>query len=406
MTAPKTTASPPSLYGIDLGIPLQDRRVLIADNSAFNRKTLARFLQWAGIVQVEFADNGVDALKKIEASNPDLVLLDIAMPQMNGIETTRRLRQESRWRDMPILLQSTLTTDQIRTACFQAGATDIIGKPVNPGECIARVRYHLERRQLMRELMDFRERVERDLMQARAMQLALCPEPERVADLARRHDLTVEQHFQTSDEVGGDFWTVFDIDDDRVGLFIADLSGHGITAAINAFRLHTLASRLPRSDLTNPAALLNHLNARLYEILPVGQYATALYGVLDRRNDSFTYAAAGAPTPVLGSGDTLMPFDASGVFLGVLPEEIYENQRIRFPPGHFLFLYSDALVESRDADDRMLGESGLMDLLKDAVDHGGDRPLHRLLNRFGASHGEHPHDDLTAIWFARNGTPR
>lgn len=394
-------ASPPTLYGIDLGIPLNERRVLIADDSAFNRKTLARFLQWAGITQVDFAPSGTEVMQRVEAFNPDLVLLDTAMPQMDGIEVCKALRQDPRFRDMPILMQSALNSDQLRTVCFQAGATDIISKPVNPGECIARVRYHLERRSLIQELRSFRERIERDLLQARSMQLALVPEPVQIEGLGERHGLWIDTAFRSSDEIGGDFYTVFELDAARMGVFVADLSGHGITAAINAFRLHTLISRLPDDELSDPARLLSQLNTRLNDILPIGQFATAFYGIVDRHRDELFYASAGAPNPILGSGGRFEPVDAAGMFLGAFAEAEFENARLPFNSGDSLFLYSDGLVEARDPFGCMLEEEGLIKLIRRTVERERTRPLPAMIADFTQLYGEHIHDDLTAVWIGR-----
>lgn len=321
---------PASLYCLDLGIPLGDRRVLVGDDSRYNRRTLARFLRWAGIHQIVFAASGPELLDAIESVHPDLLLIDEALPPIDGIALCRVLRGDPRWRDLPILMQSARQTDQIRTLCFQAGATDLLAKPLNPGECVARVRYHLERRSMVQELRAFRERVERDLAQARAMQLALVPDADWLAALAARHGLGVESRFQTSDEIGGDVWTAFELDGSRVGVFVADLSGHGIAAAINAFRLHTLLSRIPVEERRDPARLLGLLNQRLADILRVGQFSTAFYGIIDRAADRLVYAAAGSPTPLLGSQGGWRGWTAPGSLWACWPEP---STRIAAPPS-------------------------------------------------------------------------
>jgi phosphoserine phosphatase RsbU/P len=399
------TETPASLYGLELGIPLGDRRILIADDSRFNRRTLSRFLRWIGIVQVAFATNGQELLDQIESFDPDLLLIDANLPPIDGMALCRVLRGNPRWRDLPILMQSTRQTDQIRSLCFQAGATDLLAKPINPGECVARVRYHLERRSMVQELRAFRERVERDLRQARSMQLALVPDAEWLEAMANRNELRIEPVFQTSDEVGGDFWTAFEIDDGHVGVFVADLSGHGIASAINAFRLHTLLTRTPPDDLRDPARLLAQLNQRLADILTVGQFATAFYGVIDRQTDSLRYAAAGAPNPLLGSRGGFRVLDASGMLLGAFADAEYENRSTPFHPGDTLFLYSDGLTEARDRDDTMLGEEGLADLIEQAALTASEHPFPWLMARFAERFGAGLYDDLTALWIARKTPP-
>lgn len=389
------------LDGSDAGIPLHDCRVLIADASAFNRKTLVRFLGWAGVAQVDFAHDGAEVLAKVGSWKPDLLILDMVLQGISAADLCRDVRRAPDAGDLPILIQSPNPSDQIRLRCFHAGASDVIDKPANPGEFISRARYLLERHRLVRELRSFRERVARDLGMARDMQLGLVPEAGSLAALSTGYGLSIDAHFQTSDEIGGDFWTVFELDRSRLGIFIADLTGHGIPAAINAFRLHTLLTRVPHEELLDPAALMGQLNNRLHDILPVGHYATALYGILDVAEGCLTYAAAGAPSPILGRDGRLERCEAEGWYLGAFADESFDLRRAEFPVDSFLFLYSDAVTESRDAEGNMLGEDGLHDLVRRVLRGRPAKPLYALLGQFTTRCGERLHDDLTLVWIGR-----
>ena len=388
-----------SLYGIDLGIPLRDRRVLIADPSPFSRKTLTRFLAWVGISDIVFAADGREVLERAAGLGADLILLDADLGSLSGVETCRLLRAMPALRDVPVLLQITSQSDQARARCFQAGASDVVPKPVNPGELIARLRYHLERRAMIRDLTEFRRRIERDLEMAHAMQLALIPKPERIAAVAGKRGLAISAHFESCDEIGGDFWSLYDIDEDRIGVLVADFSGHGIAAAINAFRFETLVSRCSRAERGDPGGLLTRLNRELCEILSVGQYCTAFYGVFDTLRRTLTYACASQPNPLIaGGGGDIRTIDGSGVFLGCWPDEHYETKRLELEPKGFLFLYSDALTESPDRHGAELGEAGLLSLAREMALR--DRPLDGLLERFAAARDRPYRDDLTAVWIA------
>lgn len=385
------------LYGIDHGIPLGDRRVLIVVPGRFNRKTLTRFMTWAGITDVVYAGNGAEALLRVTECRPDLVLLDSDLGDDSGFEVCRALRGIPACGNLPVLLLIGCHTDQNRARGFQAGANDVIPKPVNPGELIARLRYHLERRAMVRELTDFRERIERDLRTARSMQFGLIPDMDRVIAAGRRRGLEINAWFESCDEIGGDFWSLYEVDDQRLGFLVADFSGHGIAAAINAFRFHALVSRRSRAELADPGALLTGLNRELCQILPLGQYCTAFYGVVDRAALTLTYAAGAQPNPLIGDGaGEVSTIDGSGVFLGFEPDLTYETRVVQLPPAGFLLLYSDALTESPDCEGAMLGEGGLVDLARVAV--AAERPLETVLARLDARRVGRYHDDLTAVW--------
>lgn len=121
----------------------------------------------------------------------------------------------------------------------------MVSKPVVPVELMARVRIHLEKRLLIHDLRTYRERVAQELASARAMQQALLPQTAHIEALADRHRVRIGSHFEASSELGGDIWDIVTLNDHRFGVYMADFSGHGVTAALNTFRLHTLIQELP-----------------------------------------------------------------------------------------------------------------------------------------------------------------
>jgi sigma-B regulation protein RsbU (phosphoserine phosphatase) len=383
-----------------MAISLADCRVLIVDDNEFNRKSLGLVIRRAGITEIAFAVDGEEGLQAVDRFRPDLVLLDVDMPGIDGLEMCRRLRASPVHGDLPVLFQTVLDSEDEQVRCFEAGGSDFITKPIKSGECIARVRHQLERRKLFTALAAFRERIEGELSQARAMQISLLPEPRRVAEIGTRHNLAIHAHFEASSELSGDFWTLFDLDPSRVGFMLVDFAGHGITAALNTFRLHTLINRFPPVGIA-PADWLMQLNGVLKDVLPVGQFATVLYGVLDATTDTFTYAAAACPHPVLGvEGDTSL-LESAGLVLGVSRKARYVNRTVSLPPGGFVFLYSDALIESRNNDGLAIGRDGIAAEVRAAHDSNPAEPLRPLLARFRHNMPATLRDDLTAVWIER-----
>ena len=394
---------------------LADARVLIVDDNRMNRHLLVAVLERGGITLIEQAENGHDALARMERFKPDIVLLDLMMPQMDGFEMCRQLRADPRWASLPVLVQSSLSRAEDRARAFAAGATDYVTKPINAVELMARVRIHLVKRAMLRDLECYRSRTEVELGLARAMQGRLLPGPERLAALEEATGVAIHAHFEPSSELGGDFWGIDHLPDGRIAVYLVDFSGHGVGAALNTFRLDAICRQIGSTALA-PAEFLCTVNRRLCGLLPIGQFATMLTGLIDPAAGIFHYASAGSTAPMVWlPGDEAPRLgDGSGLPLGLLPSATYDCRQLPMPPGSRLFLYSDAAIEipldggSHD----VLDEHGLALLLArrlqdgDNVDNGGGsgdgaRLLSGLLDDL---HATGPiDDDLTALLLTRRG---
>lgn len=408
-----SAAMPPtaSTGGTDADQPgpvsLDACRVLIVDDNATNRKVLSIVVGKMGITDVETAADGVEGLETLERFAPDLVLLDVMMPTMDGFEMCRRLRANPKWRDVPVLIQTSLSAEDERAQCFEVGATDMVSRPFNYAELQARIRIHLEKQNLIRDLTAFQARLRQELTAARNAQLGLLPRPERVAELSDRFGVDITVHFETSSELGGDFYDLFAIDDRRLGLILADFTGHGVNAAVNTFRLNTLLAQDPPP--LDPAPWLAKLSDSLNRLLPMGQFATFFYGILDVTTRRLDYAAAGSPGPIFGvapaTGGAVAPeamtvLETSGHFLGLLPGATYQNRSVDLPPGASLVLYSDVLLEAGEEDGTALYEEGLVALVAETLGTEKGGRLQFLLDGFFArTKASRPlDDDLTAVW--------
>jgi sigma-B regulation protein RsbU (phosphoserine phosphatase) len=382
---------------------LATSRVLIVDDDALSRGLLVRYLSRAGIGLIETAGDGAEGLAKVASFRPDLVLLDVNMPVMGGHEMCRRLRADPRTADLPVLFQTSESTERELIACFQAGGSDYISKPVRRGECLARVSVHLQNRRMVGVLRSYAARVRRELEAARAMQAELVPPPARVAHLGAQAGLAISTHAEASSELGGDIWSIFDLGAGRIGLLLADLSGHGVAAAINAFRLHTVIARQP-PDPDAPGPWLGTINRLLCGMLGEGHFTTMFFGVLERASHRLRYAACGGPSPILMEQAGARPIDASGLPLGLQDGATYETREAVLPPGGALLLYSDALSESRRPDVAPLGEAGVAALCAAIHAEAADDPLDRLLAR-GLIERRPLKDDLTLVWVSRRAAP-
>lgn len=343
-------------------IEANDARVLIVDDLRSSRMLIGSVLKAAGFTNLDYAVDGVDALKKFRENEPDVVVLDIVMPRVDGFEVCHEIRQTFK-SDVPILIQSGVQEGNQRVRAFDEGASDLVSKPINAAELVSRLRLHIERRRMIDRLQRYQTRMEEELQTAEAMQMSLLKSPEELKGLAAPKGAEIEAFYRASHKLGGDLWDAFEVDEDRFGLLMFDLSGHGVSAAINAFRLHMLVNS--HKDLRgDPARWLAQVSADLYRMLPVQHFSTGFYGIYDRRDRSLTYAGAGAPTPVLIRGNEARQLDGSGVIMGCLPSAEYNNHRLEMQPEDQLCLYSDALYEDFDDPTRSLEVEDLVDHIR------------------------------------------
>jgi phosphoserine phosphatase RsbU/P len=382
---------------------IRDARILIADDEPLSCRLLAGILQKQNFRNLRFAEGGKAALDLVHTFRPDLVLLDMQMPDIDGLEVCRRVRACSDFVDMPILVQTATVDRRGMGELFAAGASDFLSKPINPSELVARVLVHLERRNLLRELREYRARISQELDAARRMQFELLPSPSGQQEIAFAAGLRIGSYNQSSSEIGGDLWGLLPIDDSRFGVFLADFTGHGVTAALNTFRLHALIHEY-KSLHDEPAQLVSMLNERLVRLLPRGQFATFLYAVIDHAAGEWKFASAGAPPPIITDGlyGPSCLLESSGVPLGIAGGVEYEQHRHRFTSDSRLLLFSDGLPEFPDVSGGRIGEPGLVDAI-DAC-HPGLTP-HEVIDQLCLAAGIMPDsalpDDTTIVCIDR-----
>jgi phosphoserine phosphatase RsbU/P len=371
---------------------IANARILIVDDDPICRRLLAGILRGQKFTNLQFAEGGISALEQVQSFRPDLLLLDMQMPDMNGLEVCRQLRADPQFADMPILVQTATVDRKKMGELFSGGVSDFLSKPVTPSELVARVVVHLERWNSLRELRDYRERISRELEAARRMQFELLPAPAELHRFAETAGLRIASYNRSSSELGGDLWGLLPIDQSSFGIFLADFTGHGVNAALNVFRLHALIHEY-RSLHDDPVALLAMLNERLVKLLPPGQFATFMYVVIDHKAGELRFASAGAPPIIVvpGLAAPARLSDASGLPLGIERGTTYHLHRRKFPDNSALLLFSDGLSEFPNHAGERLGDDGLIKAM-DACD--SRLTPHQVIDRLCASAGIRANDVL------------
>lgn len=332
----------------------------------------------------------------------DVVLLDLSLPDSSGLDTVTKVLQVVP--HMPVVVMTGLDDPTLASRALEVGAQDYLVKSDDPGRAverailyaITRMNSQIEREQLAGQLAKAQQRVQEEMVVARTMQFDLLPRPDRLNPVLGRLGLVLHSYFEPCSGIGGDMWGCHDLGDGRVSLTAFDFSGHGIGAALNVFRLHTLIDE-HRGHLDNPAALLNVLGVSLRQLLGRGQFATMFAAVVDCSAEEIVWAGAGAPAPLLFRGGRSEFLDTRGVPLGLSAQPRHENRRTAFPRGAGLLVYSDALVEAQGYDERMLGNEGLLDMIELCQGQSGGLQVENLLEEFYSWARPPIEDDLTVI---------
>lgn len=374
-------------------------RILIVDDSAMLRTIIASHLRRAGATNLVFAHDGIEALRQCEEETPDLVITDLAMPNMNGFDLCRRLRADPRTADVPILIQTGTEFKEDRAASFAAGASDLIAKPIEGAELTARVRVHLDRRALIKSLTEYQRKMAEELALARSMQESLLPGRGDIDHLEQRFPLQLTSTYEPSLDLGGDVWGITPLSDSRLRIFTADFTGHGVGSALNTFRLHSFITS-GAADAEDPADWLQQLNEFLCTTLQVGQFATMFAAVIDFAANEMRYACASTPPPLLRTTQdgAFRLIDGTGFPIGVTRLARFETCRVPFPPGTSLVLYSDALIETPDPVEALFTPQGLCELLDVHHPRGDAKTAHdALLSRLKCEACAPLADDLTLV---------
>ena len=341
---------------------LSDCRVLIVDDVKANVDILVHAL--SGQYKLSVALGGQQALDAVGRNPPDLVLLDIVMPDIDGYEICRRLRAAEATRELPIMFLSSLEDVKHKARGFEVGGNDYLTKPFEVLEVKARVRSLLKAKSYADAV---REAAERDLRIAREIQTGLLPA--NVAKQVEGTGLDVHAVLEPARQVGGDLYEVVRLDRDRVLVAVGDVSGKGIPAALFMAVAMTLLRSMARQGKPLEV-ILRDLNDELLAQNPRGMFVTLQCLVFDLAKGTVTCASAGhhGAALILPGHTPRLAFDSTGCVLGLLPAGDVTTETLPLQPGETLVLFTDGVSEALDPNDDLFGEERLLEYLRDSPD--------------------------------------
>ena len=390
-------------------------RVMVVDDTEANIDVLIETL--GNDYKVVVAMDGESALEDIKRNPPDLILLDIMMPNMDGYEVCRKLKEEVKTRDIPLIFLTALKEEGDEARGLGLGAIDYITKPFNPDLVKARVRNHLElkrhknhleelvhaktleiveHQRLEYQLRSAKEKIENELSIASQIQNSFLPST--LQSNSKRGEFDLHAVMTPAREVGGDFYDFFWLSDTNLVLIIADVSDKSIPAALYMMVSRTMFRSLSR-QIKSPAKVLAEANNLICEENETGMFITAFLAYYNIDSGTMTFANAGHHPAILleSSGATQVIPHQHGMALGIMPKVDYSEASVQLMAGQTVFLYTDGVTEALSPQGELFGMARLNKLLNQST--GLD--LSQLLIQVDASLKEfqkgHQYDDITML---------
>ena len=373
-------------------------RVLVADDQRINRIILRRQLDPSKYEVVE-AENGREALEKFDASQPDVVLLDVMMPVMNGFEATRAIKQRLGHDHVPIILITARNDEDSLSEGFAAGADDFVPKPVNKVVLESRLQAALRIRNLFQTLNLSRDELKFLHAQAHREQVMAAKLMAGVLRTAALEHPMFKYRTQPMDVFNGDLLMAGETAGGRYRVVLGDFAGHGLAAAIGSLPLVTEFERLCRLDLSLKD-FAQTANTNLRAVLPRDRFLAAVFIDIDPGNRAIEVINAGMP-PVLvrqKGGSLRTRVESTHLPLAITEDLIDQaaSAQLALEPEDRIYIYSDGVTEALNPNGEAFGEERLQSLISDGSD--GQNTFEATLSIFDAFiEGAPPEDDVTLL---------
>jgi sigma-B regulation protein RsbU (phosphoserine phosphatase) len=345
------------------------RNILIIDDTPANLRLLSQMLAERGY-RVRPVPDGRLALAAVRAEPPDLILLDIRMPEMDGYQVCEHLKAEAQTREIPILFISALDATEDKVRAFTVGGVDYITKPFQVEEVLARVETHLALRELQKRLQEANEKMAQELALAGEVQASFLPR-----ELPRVPGWQLSATLKPARETSGDFYDFVSLPDGRLGILVADVSDKGAGAALYMALSCTLIRTYALQFPEQPELVLSAVNRRILRDTSANQFVTVFYGVLDPGRGRLVYANAGHPPPyqIRASADSVREWAGTGIPLGVFQDQRWGQEARQVDPGDTVLFYTDGITEACNSDGMLFGEERLLASAKAAQGPAGSR---------------------------------
>jgi sigma-B regulation protein RsbU (phosphoserine phosphatase) len=398
--------------------------LLVVDDDEFNRAIIRPRLERRGY-RVDTANDGMGALAQIKQRPYDLILLDIVMPGLDGMQVLKELRQFRSRSQLPVIMVTSRDNPEAVIDALREGANDYVTKPIDIDVVLARVGTHVILKRTTesleesnRQLAHANFQLRRDLEAAAKIQRSLLPVRPPLFE-----NYEFAWRYEPCEQLGGDNLNIMSLSEGHVGFYLLDVSGHGVQAALMSVAVNHLLepsqddtsvvnrpNRLRRNETepfyfaASPHDVAERLNRHFTFDLSVAQYFTMFYAVLDREAKTCRYVSTGHPPPIhLTADGKLNVLESSGLPIGIFQPgeagyEPYSERSIQLKSGDRFCIYSDGIVESRNSNSKEFGLDGLSRVLQETRQKSLDDCLNTVLAAASDWRGGGPlSDDLSML---------
>src|SRR5262245_15911203 len=335
-------------------------RILIADDQPDVLEALRLLLKGEGYETVT-AQTPERVLEIVRSDRPELLLMDLnyARDTTSGREGLGLLRSiRALDRTLPVIVLTGWASLDLAVECLRGGVSDFIQKPWDNAKLLAALRTHLGESRRLRESHRREVELAHQIEEAEEVQRGLLPR-----QVASVPGCRIAVSWKPSSALSGDYFDVLRFDSSRFGICIADVVGKGVPAALLMSNFQAMVKSTARGS-ESPGEVCGRLNSFVCGMVSSNKFITFFYALLDMEKRTLRYANAGHNSPILARRDgSWMRLSEGGVVLGVLPDRRSSQGEVDLSPGDRILLYTDGLVEARNAGGEEFGEGRLIEIL-------------------------------------------
>ncbi|WP_168119681.1 fused response regulator/phosphatase [Paenibacillus sp. HB172176] len=324
--------------------------IIIVDDNLTNQMIIKTILKKEGYSELRVASSAMQLYKMLQIEGTglpeepvDLILMDMMMPEIDGLEACRAILADSRYRDVPIIFVTAVGDSNKLAEALDAGATDYVMKPINKLELLARMRSALRLKHEKDWHKERDKRIQYELELAKQVQRSVLSSP-----LEDEH-LRIEASYRPSSELAGDYYAWFRIDKHRYGIILLDMMGHGISSSLVCMFISSVLKDMI-TRIADPEEVMRGLNRYMGQLYRseelINYYFTAIFVVVDTSSKTLEYVNAGHPSGLLIQNKECIRLTQNCPAIGLFDAIDVKKEKLAYEDSAVVALFTDGLLDA------------------------------------------------------------